>query len=170
MTVLSQSRAAQVAYQDLLRLHLDETVSGLIGSVEERVRNGRVYLYDKFRIGTQMKSRYLGEGTPELQERLARAADLKAQAADRAGTRDHAVAPFRDFGVLPRPLPGLGSFGWAAPLWEPPPMAFTRGNLACAWGLKTWRRPATSTLPVFSGCRWRLATRFGKTPATSSRR
>lgn len=83
MTVPSQSRAAQVAYQDLLRLHLEDSASDLIGSVEERVRNGRVYLYDKFRIGTQMKSRYLGEGTPDLRQRLARAADLKAQAGDR---------------------------------------------------------------------------------------
>lgn len=83
MTVQSQSRAAQVAYQDLLRLHLEDSASDLIGSVEERERNGRVYLYDKFRIGTQMKSRYLGEGTPDLRQRLARAADLKAQAGDR---------------------------------------------------------------------------------------
>lgn len=86
MPALSHSRAAQVAYQDLLRLHLEETASELIGSVEERVRNGRCYLYDRFRIGTEMKSRYLGEGTPELRARLARAAELRAGAgARRAG-------------------------------------------------------------------------------------
>ena len=73
MSAISYSRAAQAAYQDLLRLHLEETASELIGSVEERVRNGRSYLYDKFRIGTAMKSRYLGEGTAELHARLARA-------------------------------------------------------------------------------------------------
>lgn len=86
MTIISHSRAAQVAYQDLLRLHLEETASGLIGSIEERPRNGRVYLYDKFRLGTEMKSRYLGEGTPELRARLARAADLKAGAEARRQT------------------------------------------------------------------------------------
>ena len=80
MTLTSHSRTAQVAYQDLLRLHLDETASGLVGSIEERHRNGRVYLYDRFRIGTEMKSRYLGEGTPELRARLAHAATLKADA------------------------------------------------------------------------------------------
>ncbi|OJY28268.1 MAG: hypothetical protein BGP11_11600 [Rhodobacterales bacterium 65-51] len=86
MPALSHSRAAQVAYQDLLRLHLEETASELIGSVEERVRNGRSYLYDRFRLGTEMKSRYLGEGTPELRARLARAAELRAGAgARRAG-------------------------------------------------------------------------------------
>lgn len=80
MSILSQSRAAQAAYQDLLRLHLDERASDLMGSVEERHRNGRIYLYDKFRIGTEMKSRYLGEATPELRARLAQAASLKADA------------------------------------------------------------------------------------------
>lgn len=83
MPILSHSRSAQTAYQDLLRLHLDERASGLIGSVEERHRAGRVYLYDRFRIGTEMKSRYLGEGTPELRARLAQAQALKADAAAR---------------------------------------------------------------------------------------
>lgn len=80
MAVVSHSRLAQTAYQDLLRLHLDETASELIGSVEERWRNGRCYLYDKFRIGTEMKSRYLGEGTPDLRRRLERARELKSDA------------------------------------------------------------------------------------------
>lgn len=86
MAITSHSRTAQVAYQDLLRLHLDETASELIGSIEERSRNGRVYLYDKFRIGTDMKSRYLGEGTPELRTRLTRAAELKAAGEERRKT------------------------------------------------------------------------------------
>ena len=79
MPIQSHSRAAHVAYQDLLRLHLEDSASELIGSIEERSRNGRSYLYDRFRLGTEMKSRYLGEGTPELRARLARAAELKAQ-------------------------------------------------------------------------------------------
>lgn len=80
MEVLSHSRPALVAYQDLLRLHLDETASGLIGTIEERRRNGRIYLYERFRIGTEMKSRYLGEDKPELRARLERAEALKADA------------------------------------------------------------------------------------------
>ena len=83
MNVVSHSRVAQVAYQDLLRLNLDEAASDFIGSIEERHRNGRTYLYDRFRIGTEMKSRYLGEGTPEMRARLARAADLRAAATER---------------------------------------------------------------------------------------
>lgn len=86
MAIVSHSRAAQVAYQDLLRLHLDEFASELIGSIEERSRNGRVYLYDKFRIGTEIKSRYLGEGMPELRSRLSRAVELRAESEERRKT------------------------------------------------------------------------------------
>ncbi|MCC5973668.1 MAG: hypothetical protein JJT81_06405 [Rubellimicrobium sp.] len=100
MSITSHSRAAQVAYQDLLRLHLDETASELIGSVEERVRGGRVYLYDKFRIGTSMKSRYLGEGTPELRARLARAAELKAEAEGRRATMARLARVLRAEGLI----------------------------------------------------------------------
>lgn len=100
MHVTSHSRAAQVAYQDLLRLHLDETVSELIGSIEERVRNGRYYLYDKFRIGTAMKSRYLGEGTPELRARLARVAELKAKAEGRKATMARLARVLRAEGFI----------------------------------------------------------------------
>ncbi|MEO4042749.1 GSU2403 family nucleotidyltransferase fold protein [Hoeflea sp. CAU 1731] len=83
MEIIAQSRAAVVAYQDLLRLHLDEKASSLVGTVEERQRNGRTYLYDRFRIGTEMKSRYLGEDKPELRARLNRAEALKAESKDR---------------------------------------------------------------------------------------
>ena len=83
MKPLSHSRPAVVAYHDLLRLLLDERASSLTGSVEERQRNGRAYLYERFRIGAQMKSRYLGEATPELRERLQRLQDLKAEAGER---------------------------------------------------------------------------------------
>lgn len=100
MTALSLSRAAQVAYQDLLRLHLDETASGLVGSIEERHRNGRCYLYDRFRIGTEMKSRYLGEATPELRARLARAAALKAEAEGRRAAMARLARLLRAEGLI----------------------------------------------------------------------
>lgn len=80
MEIVAHSRAAVVAYQDLLRLHLDEQASGLAGTIEERRRNGRTYLYERFRIGTEMKSRYLGEDKPELRARLEQAEQLKADA------------------------------------------------------------------------------------------
>lgn len=100
MNVTSYSRTAQVAYQDLLRLHQDEAASELIGSVEERHRNGRVYLYDKFRIGTEMKSRYLGEGTSELRARLAQAMALKTLSEERRETMARLVRVLRAEGFI----------------------------------------------------------------------
>jgi hypothetical protein len=44
----SHSRAAQAACQDLLRLHAEDKAAELVGTIEERVRGGRSYLYDKF--------------------------------------------------------------------------------------------------------------------------
>lgn len=79
MDLVSHSRAAHVAYQDLLRLNLDDRAAALIGTIEERHRGDRTYLYEKFRIGTAMHSRYLGEDKPDLRERLARATALRAE-------------------------------------------------------------------------------------------
>ncbi|ASM74391.1 MULTISPECIES: nucleotidyltransferase family protein [Roseobacteraceae] len=96
----SHSRAAQVAYQDLLRMHLDEAASEIVGSIEERHRNGRIYLYDRFRIGTEMKSRYLGEDSPHLRDRLTRAADLKAEAQERKKRMSRLARVLRSEGMI----------------------------------------------------------------------
>ncbi|MGL4413103.1 nucleotidyltransferase family protein [Roseinatronobacter monicus] len=138
MSIPSHSRAAQVAYQDLLRLHLDEVASELIGSVEERVRNGRHYLYDKFRIGTEMKSRYLGEGTPELRARLDRAAILKADAEGRRDTMarlarvlraERYIATDRDTGSLLLAFARAGVFRLGGTLVGTAAFALYQGEL-----------------------------------------
>lgn len=99
MALASHSRAAAVAYQDLLRLHLDARASELIGTLEERRRGGRTYLYDRFRLGREMKSRYLGEDTPDLRARLARAADLRQDAEARRKRMSRLVRTLRAEGV-----------------------------------------------------------------------
>ncbi len=100
MEPISHSRSAQVAYQDLLRMHLDEAASEVVGSIEERHRNGRTYLYDRFRIGIEMKSRYLGEDSPDLRARLGRAADLKAEAQDRKTRMSRLARVLRSEGMI----------------------------------------------------------------------
>lgn len=112
MNIISHSRIAQVAYQDLLRLHLDDITSNLVGSVEERRRNGRTYLYEKFRLGNAMKSRYLGEGTAELRARLARASDLKAEAQERRKRMSQLASILRAEGFT-RTDRETGSMLWA---------------------------------------------------------
>lgn len=81
-------------------MHLDEAASEVVGSVEERQRNGRIYLYDRFRIGTQMKSRYLGEDSPELRDRLARVAALKAEANERKQRMSRLARVLRAEGMI----------------------------------------------------------------------
>ncbi|MGR3481297.1 nucleotidyltransferase family protein [Salipiger marinus] len=143
MPVQSHSRAAQVAYQDLLRLHLEDSASELVGSIEERSRNGRSYLYDKFRLGTEMKSRYLGEGTPELRARLARAAELKAQGEARRKTMarlarvlraEGLVATDRDTGSLLLAFARAGVFRLGGTLVGTAAYALYQGELGVRFG------------------------------------
>ncbi|MFN4273958.1 MAG: GSU2403 family nucleotidyltransferase fold protein [Aliihoeflea sp.] len=100
MEIAAHSRPAVVAYQDLLRLHLDERASSLIGTIEERHRNGRTYLYERFRIGVEMMSRYLGEDRPELRERLERAQELKADAEARRQRMTRLARTLRAEGLI----------------------------------------------------------------------
>ena len=143
MIFVSQSRNAQVAYQDLLRLHLDEAVSNIIGTIEERQRGGRVYLYDKFRIGTEMKSRYLGEGTPELYARLARAAQAKSDATARKETMarlarvlraEGMIATDRDTGSLLLAFARAGVFRLGGTLVGTAAYALYQGELGVRFG------------------------------------
>jgi len=100
MDIVAHSRAAVVAYQDLLRLHLDEAAASLVGTIEERHRNGRTYLYERFRLGTEMMSRYLGEDRPELRARLDRAQALKADAEQRRQRMTRLTRTLRAEGLI----------------------------------------------------------------------
>lgn len=81
-------------------MHLDEAASEFVGSIEERHRNGRTYFYEWFRIGTQMKNRYLGKDSPDLRERLARAAELKAEAQERKKRMSRLMRVLRSEGMI----------------------------------------------------------------------
>lgn len=100
MQIPAHSRPAVVAYQDLLRLHLDESAAALLGSIEARQRNGRTYLYERFRIGTEMKSRYLGEESDDLRARLDKAQALKAEADQRRARMTRLARTLRAEGFI----------------------------------------------------------------------
>lgn len=59
----------------MLRMHLDEAASKFVGSIEECQRNGRTYPYDRFRIETEIKNRYLGEDNPASRDQVQFAAN-----------------------------------------------------------------------------------------------
>jgi hypothetical protein len=60
-----------------LRLLKDDSAAEVIGSVERKVRNGRGYLCERYRLGEKVVPRDLGKATPELEARLAHAVALR---------------------------------------------------------------------------------------------
>jgi len=143
VAIASLSQTAQVAYQDLLRLHQDAAAAELLGSIEERRRAGRVYLYDKFRIGAHMKSRYLGEDSPELRARLAQAAVLKSQAQAREDQMarlarllraEGMIAMGRDMGMLLAVFAKAGVFRLGGTLVGTAAFALYQGELGLRMG------------------------------------
>lgn len=72
------SPIAHAAYQDLLRSLKDDAVSDLRGTPTRVERGGKVYWYDSYRIGSDVRKAYIGEDSPELRLRLERSAALAA--------------------------------------------------------------------------------------------
>ena len=64
------SPTALAAYHDLVALLMDEAVSEIRGTPAMRKRGGRQYWYDRYRVGAEIKERYLGEDTDALRLRL----------------------------------------------------------------------------------------------------
>ena len=92
------SLIGHTAYTDLLRNHLDEEIGLLRGTVERKTRNGRTYLYDRYRIGTKVVSRYIGEATDHLNARIDKVVELRARSEDRRKTRARLVRLLRSEG------------------------------------------------------------------------
>lgn len=95
MSIERHSPTAHAAWHDLLRLLLDDRVSDLRGSPTRVDRNGRVYWYDSYRVGSDVRKTYIGEETPELLARLDKHRDLKARAEARASERARLVRILR---------------------------------------------------------------------------
>jgi len=72
MEIRRHSHTAQAAYHDLVSLLLDEAASDIHGTPTLREIKGKGYWYDRYRIGSEIKERYLGDDSPELKERIER--------------------------------------------------------------------------------------------------
>ena len=95
MTITRHSPTAHAAYHDLLRLLLDDRTSDIRGTPTRVARNGRVYWYDSFRVGTDVRKTYIGEETPELLARIDRHRGLRAEVEARASERARLVRILR---------------------------------------------------------------------------
>ena len=81
--LVPHSHIGTAAWTDLLRLLADAQVSELRGSPRLKVVGAKRYWYDRYRLGTEVVDRYIGEDAPDLRARLERHAEL-------AGTRKEA--------------------------------------------------------------------------------
>lgn len=89
------SNVGQAAFHDLRRLLLDDGIAGIRGTPVPVTVKGRVFWYDKFRIGNDMAQRYIGPDSRELRERIDGLAVLKAEAEEREKKRTRLVRILR---------------------------------------------------------------------------
>lgn len=95
MTLDRHSLTAHAAYHDLMRLMLDDRTSDIRGTPTRVVRGGKVYWYDTFRVGSDVRKAYIGEETPDLLTRLNRHRDLRSASEARAEERARLVRILR---------------------------------------------------------------------------
>lgn len=94
------SQTAQTAWQDLLSLLKDEAAADVQGTPARKTVRGRLFWYDRYRLGDQIAERYIGEDTPELAERLARVSELRERAKSRRSEMSRLVRILRLEGCL----------------------------------------------------------------------
>lgn len=82
------SAIGQSAWIDLLRLLKEVAIADIRGTPRLKTIGKRKYWYDQFRVGTEVKDRYIGEDTPEMRARLDRHTEIakatKASQSNRA--------------------------------------------------------------------------------------
>ncbi len=108
MAMQRLSSIAHAAYVDLRTALIDEAASEIIGTPRLEQRQGKSYWYDMYRIGSDVRKRYLGEDTPDMADRIARHLDLKQSSATRAADRTRLVRVLRAEGA-PTVDPSTGS-------------------------------------------------------------
>lgn len=94
------SAIAHAAYHDLLRALRDEEVGDLRGTPTRVERNGRVYWYDSFRVGSDVRKRYIGEDSDDLRDRIARHRAAREPVEQRRRARARLVRLLRAEGFL----------------------------------------------------------------------
>ena len=94
------SSVAHAAYHDLLTSLQDDAVSNIQGSPTSVKRNGKIFWYDSYRIGSDVKKRYIGEDSAALRARLEQHQMLKENLQTRRRNRSRLVRLLRAEGFL----------------------------------------------------------------------
>ncbi|MWD29687.1 hypothetical protein E0K89_019590 [Aquicoccus sp. SCR17] len=98
--IAHHSHIGTAAWADLLRMLKDAQVSELRGSPQLKTVGQRKYWYDRYRIGTDVVDRYIGEDSDALRDRLARLADLAQQRKANEKERSRLMRVLRAEGYL----------------------------------------------------------------------
>lgn len=94
------SPVAHSAYHDLLASLRDEAVAEIRGTPTRIERNGRVYWYDTYRVGSDVKKTYVGEDSDTLRERMQRIEALRNERDNRRRNRARLIRILRAEGFL----------------------------------------------------------------------
>lgn len=94
------SAIAHAAYHDLLRSLKDEAIMEVRGTPTKVQRGGKVYWYDTFRVGTDVRKRYIGEDSSELAQRLSDITKLRDKIAERQAHRTRLIRILRAEGFF----------------------------------------------------------------------
>jgi hypothetical protein len=89
------SVTAHSTYHDLRRSLLDEASSSIRGTPTRVDRNGKIYWYDSYRIGSDVRKTYIGEESPELSGRLDNHKALRQGVKDRNKHRTRLIRILR---------------------------------------------------------------------------
>ncbi len=95
------SNLAHAAYADLISSLRDEALASIMGTPRLETRNGRRYWYDVYRIGSDVRKRYLGEDDAPTRDRIARHASLATRSAQSAEDRQRLIRLLRAEGFQP---------------------------------------------------------------------
>lgn len=95
----TMSPIALSAYTDLVRLLKDEQAAGIVGAPVRHQRGERFYWYAAHRVGSEMKTTYIGEDTEETRARIENIETLRADADTRQAERSRLVRLLRAEGM-----------------------------------------------------------------------
>ena len=94
------SAIAHAAYFNLLASLKDEAVAEMRGTPTRVERNNKIYWYDSFRVGSDVRKSYIGEDSDEIRARLVRHAELVARRAEAQAARARTIRILRAEGFL----------------------------------------------------------------------
>jgi len=94
------SPVAHAAYHDLLSSLRDEAVADIRGTPTRVERKGRVYWYDTYRVGSEVKKTYIGEDSGDLRTRMQRIEALREDREARRRNRSRMIRYLRAEGFL----------------------------------------------------------------------